>query len=286
MKTRLILTMATACIVIPGSLASAAATFESNGTGGGDWNSASSWTCVDGTCDHDYPVAGDTATVLQDDLIYVDNSEAAANLTVNKKTDGTAGGILDMRASGVLEVSDSLNIQTDATDPGEFHFSATSGTKPNLRASGSLDISGPITVTGSVGGEITRTSNNSVAINSNGIITNEEGPLTISSPLRNDGIIRANASSTSHPITITGAIDGDSTGRFETADHANARMTLAVGSGVTWTTSVTGPYFDVRKGAMTFNDTFGDEAALRMLDGSLTVAAAKSFTANEAWVNP
>ena len=83
-------------------------------------------------------------------------------------------------------------------------------------------------------------------------------------------------------------------GRFEVDVSANARMVFADGSGVEWTSDTTGPYFDVVKGKLTVEDAVFDDAALRMINGTITVTAVTDdeeedenrFFAYEAWVDP
>ena len=151
---KLVLTLAIAGLVIQGPFAYAdAETFESAKSG--DWDKPATWDCPGGECDHPYPVAGDTATVLQDHVVDVDNPQAVTTLTVNMKTDGTAGGVLDMQANARLDILASLTVQADATDPGVFRFSATSGDTPELRAAvPTVTIFGLIHTTGSQGATI------------------------------------------------------------------------------------------------------------------------------------
>ena len=124
-------------------------------------------------------------------------------------------------------------------------------------------------------------------LNTNGLITNDSGPLDIFVEIDNQGVIRATNSNSAHAITFNEPPAAGSTGRFELDVSASARIVFAIGSGVTWATGAgtTGPYFDIVKGKLTIEDDVTEEAGLRMINGTLTVRGTKKFVANEAWVD-
>ncbi len=194
------------------------------------------------------------------------------------------GGCLELAGGAVLSVRDTVVVRPN----GEFTFNATTGSQPILWSAGyphtgNLSISGLITITGSLGGRIDRVYARTVTLESDGVITSESGPLVIAAPLANEGVIRATGSSTSCAITITAAPSAGSTGRFESAEHDNARMVFGASAGLTFTG---GAHFDVRRGGMVFNDDVETNGGFRMLSGVVMVAAGKSFKATGAFVAP
>ncbi len=247
MRTRLILTIALAAFVINGATAYAVdpdpGTYRS-ATASGQWDTAANWEVDDGgwRAADDYPRAGDTATILEDDLIYVSSStQEAANLTVNKKVSGSSPAILEMRSAAVLKLRDTLTVQVDgsvAANTAIFRFYADDGeTQPILRTTASLEISGPITVEdpadsdGCAGGKIdANTAADWVILMSDGTITAQYGPLDITCDIEVDGTILANASATAWRIRFTKEILGGSTGLIEASDSSNARVHFDDGS--------------------------------------------------------
>ncbi len=102
-----------------------AAAISSNGTGGGAWNSASSWNPAQ------VPVAGDDVTILGGDAITLDVSTTVNSLTVNSTGAlhfGSASGTFTLTVSG--NVTNSGTIDTD--DAGiAFHTLAIGGNFSN-----------------------------------------------------------------------------------------------------------------------------------------------------------
>ncbi len=259
-------------------------------TDNGDFDGASTWILTDdnSTSYVAPPDSTDTAYVREGDTIDVDanSGNLVLHLHVRDISSGTPG-ILNMEANGLLQVYGSVTVETAEAVDGIFQFNAASASPPILKAyDGTVTLDGPYTVATSQGGVFARHNISTFQLLSGGLITSDSGPITISAPMDNDGVIRATGTSTSYAITITVAPDAGSTGRFESADNDNARMVFGASAGVTWTTSLTGPYLDIRQGGMTFSDTVGDEAGLRILDGFLIVANGEAFTANEVFVAP
>ena len=129
-------------------------------------------------------------------------------------------------------------------------------------------------------------------LTTDGLLTNDSGPLVINVTIDNRGVIRATNSNIAHAITFNEPPAAGSIGRFELDVSANARMVFAEGSGVEWTSETTGPYFDIVKGNLTIEDVVTEDAGLRMINGSLTVTGVTPpeiehrFFACEAWVDP
>jgi hypothetical protein len=155
-----------------------------------------------------------------------------------------------------------------------------------LKIANDLNAAGPIRVTGSQGGFITSDDSGDTLTLQNTLYVTS-GPITITAAFdldeSNDGRLLVDG-----PYALTVNTNGpiaNTTGRFVVA-HEDGSMVFNAGTGVTWSTGPAGPYFNIRAGEMIFNDSFGTEAALRMQDGaSLTVAASKTFTADEVWAD-
>ena len=272
---KLVLTLAIAGLVIQGPFAYAdAETFESAKSG--DWDKPATWDCPGGECDHPYPVAGDTATVLQDHVVDVDNPQAVTTLTVNMKTDGTAGGVLDMQANARLDILASLTVQADATDPGVFRFSATSGDTPELRAAGpTVTIFGLIQTTGSQGATISRTNDYTFALDSDAEVLADGGDITITAPMLINGTARATSSA--DLIFVMNAPAPGSTGLIH-VDSSTAQVFFNPGSTQTYTGTLD---FYAEAGEIVINDSQSTAGGTRIdATGKMDIAADESYSSS------
>ncbi len=221
-----------------------AASFTSGQSGA--WNSGATW----GNSGNDvegsgYPGPNDNATVAPSHVVHVDATVSVNNLSVNDASAPSNPGTLEMRASGIMKVETSVDVENDLSRPGVFRFAAGSGTAPILRASASsaaVSVDGPFTVTGSQGASFDQEDSSRFHTQAGFTLTSGSGAVTISAPIENDGTITATNSS----ITISGDVLSGSTGTFR-ANGANMTFSGDVENDGT---------IDARGGSdLTFNST-------------------------------
>jgi len=230
----------------------------------------------------DCPIQWGTVLIVPADCTYVVTGTVACEYVYVSKD-----GILELAAGAELRVKYELVIDPD----GVFRFNADDGQmQPTLRATGPLEISGAITVTdpadgdGGAGGQIAMDISGSwVVLGADGLITSDAGPLDITADIKNNGVIRGTGDTAGKRIRITGAILAQSHGRFEVADHDNAKITFAIGSGATITG---GAHFDVRAGSLEFYDSVSTDGGVRILSGMILVGAGSTFQATGPFVEP
>ncbi|MCP4249358.1 MAG: hypothetical protein GY778_20130, partial [bacterium] len=171
----------------------------------GNWHDSGIWnTSRDGTGSSCTP--GD-AVIQPGHTIAVDTSVACATLTIEDSA-SSGQAVLDLKASGVLVVSSSVDGEDDLAVPGKFNFSASSGTLGKLRAAGGrVTLDGLFETTGSLGGEFDQTGAYSFTTQSGSSFTTGSGPLTFSAPMTHNGSLTA----TSGSITISGALTNNGT---------------------------------------------------------------------------
>ncbi|MEE8169972.1 MAG: hypothetical protein V3T70_05435 [Phycisphaerae bacterium] len=185
-----------------------------------------------------------------------------------------------MRASGILEVKASVNVVDDAAVHGQFNFSATSGTQPILRpAAAGVTLDGLFEATGSVGGALDRAaSTEDVQLLSGGEIRSTSGPIVISLPFENDGIVTANGTADTYDITFNlSAIKNGSVGTFQVTATNSELIFNHTGS-----PSLSGDAdFDISAGLMHFKNGLTTAGGFRhSAAGSLKVKENETFRAD------
>jgi hypothetical protein len=304
MKIRLILTIATSALVIQAPFANAD-TFTSKGDGATrQWDSVDSWDCV-GCSIPSYPQSGDTATILETDVIYISgNTQVVASLTLQSSNVEADVAVLEFRSGSQLNVETSLNAQSNLTYPAHVDFATgTGGSRPVLNSAGSgVTISGLVQSIDTAEGAVTRDSANTFSLNSGSQIAANGGDIEISAVMTiNSGaeILAASGDLTvSGPVTIngiaraTGSVDlifttnqpaAASTGLVH-VDSASARVIFDSSSGQTFTGALD---FYVEAGEMLFNDSVTTAGGTRMESGGMiNVPAGESFQSTGSFTGP
>lgn len=196
----------------------------------GPWESSSTW--VGGTPgSHPVIKAGHTVTL----------TSATGPLQTVTIEDAASGnpGILSLEDDAELRVSASVTVEFAQAVSGVLRFNASSGNAPAIKAVDLftiLELDGPFTVSSSLGGNLIDSGGGETfKLLSGGLITAQNGPMTIIAKLINNGVIRASASSTSNFIKFFVAPGTNSSGLFEVSGHANARMIFQWAGNVTIT---------------------------------------------------
>jgi hypothetical protein len=274
--------VAVACFVVTTAQATSFTSTQS-----GNWRAGATWGNVGNVEGTHFPGAGDNATVAAGDTVHVDATSSCANLTVDDVASGNPA-VLEMRASGVLEVSSSISVDTGTVD-GQFLFVANSGTQPRVVATGpAVALSGTFGGTGTQGGEFGRTSTHYFDVSSGSAEIScspqyitvpmqcSGGTLELSGQLENDQSISANGGD----ITISGTMHAGSSGLFEVTN----------GSSTLWlcpscSSSITsGADFHISAGLMRFSQTITTTTGgYQQTGGTCQVDATYSFTAAGAY---
>jgi len=116
----LLLAISITPFIIPQARAAACV---SNGTGGGNWNAAGTWTSCGGT----FPGSGDTVTVAAGDTVTVNVASATAGATVN--------------ATGVLSIANNITLTVGGNVNGTGQITL-GGNSSALRLTGDWNFSG------------------------------------------------------------------------------------------------------------------------------------------------
>jgi hypothetical protein len=113
---KLALTIALATFIVDGATVYATDEFESNGSG--DWDNAASWTCVTGGgCDSSYPETGDSAKVIDGDVITLDANAACGTLWIyDGEVDTSSYDLTIDGSSGLtIEADELLDVSSDGS---------------------------------------------------------------------------------------------------------------------------------------------------------------------------
>jgi len=218
---KLALTIALATFIVDGATVYATDEFESNGSG--DWDNAASWTCVSGGgCTSSYPETGDSAKVIDGDVITLDAAATCGSLWIyDGEVDTSSHSLtiedssgLTIEATELLDVSDAGTVTLSGG--GTSH--TVDGTLDLDVASSTLSITESATIDGS--GEIRGQNNSAVISVASGKTlrlhssTSIKGHLEISGSgnFTNEGTVEANGiGSDGSPdilrIAVTGTLE-------------------------------------------------------------------------------
>jgi hypothetical protein len=280
---KLYATLAVAVCLILGS-AVQAETYYSRDDGA--WNNNANWhthrTDGDPTTSA-YPTTGDIAYIQATHDIDVASTSACAQLIIEDAASGDPA-VLDLQASGVLSISSSVDVERTADVPGQFNFSAASGTQGKLLAAGAeVTLDGLFDVTGAQGGELDEFSGtNRFRLLSTGEIRCTSGKMRISCYFENDGTCTANGTSSGYDMEFTYScvIRDESTGLWQVTaanskmifDHDDSTMPDLSGDSD----------FNVQAGTMQFKESLRTAGGARIL-ATIQADAGASFEATGAY---
>lgn len=157
------------------------------------------------------------------------------------------GGVLQIPAGRNLIVINNLFVHPE----GKIEFTGSSG-NPSVFMAGplaALSMDGTFESVGSAGGRITRFLTGNVQLRESGRILSTQGPITIETPIDNDGLICANGSNSDHAITFLLAPSVSSSGKFECSGNESARMIFDFQDSQT---ILNGADFEITDGQMIF----------------------------------
>jgi hypothetical protein len=262
-----------------------AADISSNGTGGGAWNQAGSWS-------GGIPGPDDNVTILNGDDIVV-NDETASVDTVLVQNGGTLTMQSTVSTQSILVVQNSLKVDSSAT----FRFNESTYDRPIVRADAArCDLAGEFGGIGSQGGMFDDSGSghdfeiiNSEAVSftlSNTITVDTaiwcvSGSLTVSTDIENDGEIRADGGTVTFASGST--LNDNSAGWFMVTDDSSTMQFDHNDS----TVPSMSAHFRATHGTLDIDESITTSGGCR-LDSGTTVAVAGGavFTATGAYSDP
>lgn len=175
-------------------------TFVSNGTGGGNFNTAASWTLIAGTDANGIPDADDDITIQAGDVITISSVVFSRHVTIN--------GTLTWTAGSLLYVSGNYTNNGVESGSGPLNFTAGAGTT----------ISGSGTFAGNVRYSFAPNSNRTIAAGTTIVKTNitgissttltNLGNLTVAGVNTAAGATFVNGAGATLTITVAGFMNG------------------------------------------------------------------------------
>lgn len=298
MNRKLFATLTT--LVIVGFIVDAAQAdvFQTNGTGGGFWDAASTWTRTSGSSNN-YPQSGDTATVLLNDTVTLRQSEVCNVLTIQRDAvvsnpgayvltiAGTSGLTIDPigagSAAGLLHVSGAGRVDLTGgagtnTINGEMRLDNASAELRITSPNNTVILSGSGMVKGTVSGAKVKI-NQSVTFDNRctiqGILEITKVALATSTTFVNGsgGLVHANVSGL---LRINPDALGAGAGDWQVSTSASAILRFSVGNASqSGDVTVSNGTLDVQADFTTSGDLY-----LSGNGTTISVSAGKTFQAS------
>ncbi|HUI29608.1 MAG TPA: T9SS type A sorting domain-containing protein [Candidatus Acidoferrales bacterium] len=226
-RLMLLSVMATSLMLVAGN-ASAQITKQSNNTGGGDWNTASTWnpSGVPGASDNVEILGGDNVTMAAAGTCALLQMDANSTLSINAAAVSIPGTSWNLASSSTVVLTGPTTVQTAMTY-GNLTYSTTSSGGP--AANTTLNIAGNLTVTASTFRGISATSGTNV-VNVTGNVVIGTGTSARITAVNSTASTTASCTwNIGGSVSLTGAATGNRVILQESAGPHNGTSIINIG---------------------------------------------------------